>query len=45
VALGLNRSFFQNSIRNKVAGESIELNFDQNSDQNKVFQKEMGGSK
>ena len=43
VALGLNRSFFQNSIQNipKVAGERIELNFDQNFDQNKVVQKEM----
>ena len=33
--------FFQNSIQNKVAGERIELNFDQNFDQNKVVQKEM----
>jgi hypothetical protein len=45
VALGLNRSFFQNSIQNKVAGERIEWNFDQNSDQNKVFKKEMCRSK
>ena len=40
VALGLNRSFSQFDS-NKVAAERIELNFDQNSDQNKVFQKEM----
>ena len=30
---------------NKAAGERVHLNFDQNSDQNKVFQKEMRGSK
>jgi hypothetical protein len=33
------------SIQNKVAGERIEWNFDQNSDQNKVFKKEMCRSK
>ena len=39
------KSIFFKIIQNKVAGERIELNFDQNSDQNKVFLKEICRSK